>query len=202
MKSSEQRLDFCLQPVGEVSQAFQFLGVQTFQEASCYLQTLPYGRNADRVDARSVLREGKGTCSTKHALLAMLAEENNIPVRLMVGIYLMNKANTPDVGEVLKRYGFAVFGFHASDWSNGWDHLSFLAEKEITPEGIGEEKIRFHQDYLKHWVTSSGVPIKDWRKVWEIREACIAALTHNRNEPPPYHQARGRCSEQINLTTA
>ncbi|MBH8584709.1 transglutaminase domain-containing protein [Thermoactinomyces sp. CICC 10520] len=179
--------------MGEVSQAFQSLGVQTFQEAACYLQALPYGRNANRADARSVLREGKGTCSMKHALLAILAEENNMPVRLMIGIYLMNEDNTPGVGKVLERYGLKeipeahcylrfegqYLDFTRLTGQTNGTPLSFLVEKEITPEGIGEEKIRFHQDYLKHWVTSPCVPIKDWRKVWEIREACIAALTQS-----------------------
>lgn len=194
MKTSEHWLDFCLRPVGEVSRAFQSLGVRTFREAARYVQVLPYGRNIDRADARSVLREGKGTCSTKHALLAMLAKENNIPVRLMVGIYLMNETNTPGVGGVLERHGFKeipeahcylrlnerYLDFTRLTGQMDGVALSFLAEKEIAPEGIGEEKIRFHQDYLKHWVTSPSVPIKDWREVWEIREECIAALEQSK----------------------
>lgn len=116
-----------------------------------------------------------------------------MPVRLMIGIYLMNEDNTPGVGKVLERYGLKelpeahcylrfegqYLDFTRLTGQTNGTPLSFLVEKEITPEGIGEEKIRFHQDYLKHWVTSPSVPIKDWRKVWEIREACIAALTQS-----------------------
>ncbi|WP_124727904.1 transglutaminase domain-containing protein [Staphylospora marina] len=191
MKSVEQWLDACLQPAGDISRAFQSMGVRTFREAARYVQALPYGRNTNRADARSVLREGKGTCSTKHALLAMLAEENKIPVRLMIGIYLMNEANTPGVGNVLTQHGLTAIpeahcylrlneqylDFTRQTGQKDKIPLSFLAEKEIAPNEIGEEKIRFHQDWLKHWVTTSAVPVKDWRKVWEIREACIAALS-------------------------
>ncbi|MBA4552225.1 transglutaminase domain-containing protein [Thermoactinomyces vulgaris] len=140
-----------------MSQAFHSLGVQTFQKAACYLQALPYGRNANRADARSVLREGKGTCSMKHALLAILAEENNMPVRLMIGIYLMNEDNTPGVGKVLERYGLKelpeancylrfegqYLDFTRLTGQTNGTPLSFLVEKEITPEGIGEEKTGF-----------------------------------------------------------
>jgi hypothetical protein len=53
------------------------------------------------------LREGKGTCSTKHALLAVLAHEQDLPVVLTLGIYVMHERNTPGVGAVLTRYGLA-----------------------------------------------------------------------------------------------
>jgi hypothetical protein len=44
-------------------------GITTFQQALEYIHRLPYGRNADRADYRLVLKEGKGTCSTRQALL-------------------------------------------------------------------------------------------------------------------------------------
>ena len=50
--------------------------------AVTYIRRLPYGRNTDRSDILRVLREGKGTCSTKHALLACLAQEQGIPLEL------------------------------------------------------------------------------------------------------------------------
>ncbi|MGI6128050.1 MAG: hypothetical protein ACOYEF_14125 [Planifilum sp.] len=48
--------------------------------AAAYIRRLPYGCNTDRGDFRRVLREGKGTCSTKHALLVRLAQEQGIPL--------------------------------------------------------------------------------------------------------------------------
>ena len=42
---------------------------------------------------RSVLSAGKGTCSTKHALLAAVASEQNIPVALTLGIYEMHRTD-------------------------------------------------------------------------------------------------------------
>jgi hypothetical protein len=58
------------------------------------VRSLPYGRNSDHSDWRLVLGEGRGTCSTKHALLADLARENRRHVALMLGIYEMDEDNT------------------------------------------------------------------------------------------------------------
>jgi hypothetical protein len=82
-----------LRTAGPLSAEIIACGITDFQTAGRYLQALPYGRTADRADFRAVLREGKGTCSTKHALLAALAEEQNVPVVLTVGIYAMHDRN-------------------------------------------------------------------------------------------------------------
>ena len=49
--------------------------------------------------------EGRGTCSTKHALLADLARENRRHVALVLGIYEMDEDNTQEIGTVLDRNG-------------------------------------------------------------------------------------------------
>jgi hypothetical protein len=87
-----------LQSAGPLSAAIMARGSTDFRAAGRYVQGLPYGRTADRADFRAVLRAGKGTCSTKHALLAALAHEQNLPVVLTLGIYDMHARNTPGVG--------------------------------------------------------------------------------------------------------
>jgi len=62
-------------------------------------------RRSSRTNLLAVLEEGRGTCSSKHALLAQLAGDQQLPVALMLGIYLMNERNTPGIGGVLSRYG-------------------------------------------------------------------------------------------------
>ena len=51
-----------------------------------------------------MLSEGLGTYSTKHALLAELAREQQLPVMLTLGIYHMHDRNTPGVDLILTRY--------------------------------------------------------------------------------------------------
>ena len=79
-----------LQSTGAITAAFTARGVFTYREAGRYLYQLLYGRNTDRSDFRLVLPEGRGTCSTKHALLAELASEQHLSVALTLGIYEMN----------------------------------------------------------------------------------------------------------------
>lgn len=93
--------------LGPVSAACIARNIADCRAAGRYLQGLPYGRTADRTNFLAVLREGKGTCSTKHALLAVLAHEQDLPVVLTLGIYVMHERNTPGVGAVLTRYGLA-----------------------------------------------------------------------------------------------
>src|SRR5215216_7192511 len=91
-------------PRGEISEAFMRRGVEDFRGAGRLLQSLPYGRNASPGHPLCVLSEGRGTCSTKHALLARLAVEQDQPIHLALGTYEMCEANTPGVGTVLERY--------------------------------------------------------------------------------------------------
>lgn len=94
-----------LQRPGQVSDGFAAANIDDFGAAARWVHQLPYGRNADRSDYRLVMTERRGTCSTKHALLARLAEEQAIPVFLTLGMFEMDGANTPGVEPVLRRYG-------------------------------------------------------------------------------------------------
>src|SRR5215472_5023270 len=90
---------------GPTTSAFIERGVSTFRDAARFVAALPYGRNSNRSDQLMVLLENKGTCSTKHALLARLAQEQNLPIALCIGIYEMDGRNTPGVGAVLEEHG-------------------------------------------------------------------------------------------------
>src|SRR5215471_3539690 len=93
---------------GRVSAAFLGLLIDDFRRAAQYVRDLPYGRNAATSDMLAVLNERKGTCSTKHALLKALADEQGLPIRLMLGIYEMNARNTPGIGHVAGRTPLAL----------------------------------------------------------------------------------------------
>ena len=80
---------------------FAGLGLGGYRDAARHVRSLPYGRNSDRSDWRLVLAEGRGTCSTKHALLSELARENGRHVALVLGVYEMDGGNTPRIGAVL-----------------------------------------------------------------------------------------------------
>lgn len=97
--------NFDIQPKGVISEAFLHIGIYTFQAATAYICGLPYGRNANKADLLSFFTDGKGTCSTKHAVLKQVAEENGYTdLYLILGIFKMNGQNTPLVGDTLAQY--------------------------------------------------------------------------------------------------
>ena len=83
--------DRYLAHAGDVSAAFRERGCNTIRDAALLVWTLPYGRNTDRADYRRVLCKGRGTCSTKHALIAALAVEQAIAIALQLGIYEIDR---------------------------------------------------------------------------------------------------------------
>ena len=175
---------------GRITRLFREAGVDDFAGAARYLLKLPYGRIADRNRVWLVLTEGRGTCTTKHALLAQLAREQAIDVQLMLGIYEMNERNTPGVGHVLSKYGMeSIPEAHCYLRLNG-SRIDvtgvpvgaepigrFLHEEPITVEQIGEYKNRVHRQFLNEWVAGKqeldGLTNDDF---WRIREECLAAL--------------------------
>lgn len=148
-----------LKPSGQVTTDFTTRGITDFRAAGRYLHMLPYGRTANRADFVAVLCEGKGTCSTKHALLAALAREQNLTVALTLGIYAMHERNTPGVGMVLARSDLAFLpeahcyvtyeGQRVDITRSGVEPTEpisrFLHEETIAPEQIGDYKVMLHR---------------------------------------------------------
>jgi len=177
---------------GPVSTAFRARALGTLRTAARYVRDLPYGRVSDRARPVLVLEERRGTCTTKHALLAMLAAEQGVDLALTVGIYEMNEANTPGVGAVLAAHGLATIpeAHCYLTWQGQRIDVTravaasepiarFLHEERITPAQIGEHKIAMHRRFLEVW-RGHARPELDAEQAWRIREDCIAALSDPR----------------------
>jgi len=175
---------------GPIARLFREVGVDDFAGAARYVLNLPYGRITERSRYWLVLTEGRGTCTTKHALLAELALEQSIDADLILGIYEMSERNTPGIGHVLRRYGLEYIpeahcylrcNGHRVDVTGvppGAEPIArFLHEEPITVEQIGEYKNRVHKTFLAEWKAATkgldGFSVDD---IWRIREECIAAL--------------------------
>jgi hypothetical protein len=185
--------DFPLSEHEPLVQGFLALGLRRFVDAARYVWELPYGRNSDRADFRLVLPEGRGTCSTKHALLAALARAHGQPVKLMLGIYDMHERNTPGVGAVLEREGLpgipeahCYLAVHQRrvDLSRQQPPAAsiaalavFFTEQEIAPEDIGALQEELHRAFLRSWAARRRL---DPERLWRVREACLAALGESR----------------------
>lgn len=178
--------NFALDGRGQLDAAFVALGKLDYHAAARHVRRLPYGRNSDRADYRLVLEEGRGTCSTKHALLAALARDHGLPVELRLGIYEMDGHNTQGVGPVLARYGldgvpeahcYLAYRGARVDLTRAipTDPIEdYLYEETIEPAGIGTHKVGIHRRFVREWASERGL---DFRLVWRIREECIGALS-------------------------
>jgi hypothetical protein len=167
---------------------FRACGATSYHDAAALIWHLPYGRTSDRADPTLVLSEGRGTCSTKHALLAQLAAEHGQPVELVLGIYLMGEANTPGTGAALAANGLDAIpeahcylraGGQRIDLTHppgrlpGEPIAAFLHEEPIVPHQIGAYKQELHRRFLEAWAPATPFSVAE---LWAIREACIAAL--------------------------
>lgn len=181
--------NFRISEEGSVSDRFRKKGIDTFHDAVRYIHNLPYGRNRSPEKPFTIIMEGKGTCSTKHACLKQLAEENNInSIEFRMAIYAMNGVNTPGVKAVLDHYKLAyileahTYLFYAGDrfdythpgindmqWEN-----DILIEIDIDADQIGNWKKEYHKSVLADWVQRDIPYTVD--EIWKIREECIQTL--------------------------
>lgn len=178
-----------LVPGGAIVAAFCAVGAQTYRDAAHLVYRLPYGRTSSQDNLTAALTESRGTCSTKHALLAQLAIEQRLPVALMLGIYLMNERNTPGVGALLGHHGlveipeahcYLMCRFSRIDVTR--EHAlraapiaALLHEEEIAPAQISLYKIQTHQEFLRDWLVTARLT-KTPDELWQVREDAALAV--------------------------
>jgi hypothetical protein len=95
-------LDFPITGSGPCSTHAREIGYTNFARLAEYVRMLPYGRVEVDAAGLSVLRQERGTCSSKHRFLAIVAREcGHTEVTLTLGLYQMSERNTPGVGPIL-----------------------------------------------------------------------------------------------------
>lgn len=183
---------------GIVSEHFLSKNIHDFDSACHYISMLPYKRNTDKHDILCVFNDLGGTCSTKHAILRKLALENNYAeIKLMLGIFKMDAEYTRKIKNTLEKfnlkyipeahnylgiegtyYDFTTVNSNYHDFKN-----KLLIEKEIEYNQIAEEKVLFHQDFLKKWIDAEYLDYEVY-EIWKIREQCIQDLQNKDDEEP------------------
>jgi len=156
-----------------------------------HVRLLPYGRNSSRSDLSTVLKEGVGSCSSKHAFLAQVAIENEIKdITLVLGVYKMSQANTPGIGKLIDAAGLTYIPeahcylriagkpIDVTNSSSNIDKVivDLLEEKEIRPEFVAHDKPAYHRNYIDQWVIANTISLSG-DEVWSIREQCIKRLS-------------------------
>lgn len=155
-----------------------------------YTNNLPYGRNSNREDFSLVLKENKGTCSSKHAFLKKIADLNGFNnVQLILGMYKMNHLNTPKISNTILNKGLEYIPeahcylrlnnqrIDITSTNSDIDNLvnDIIEEIEIEPEQVGNFKVAYHKNFLKNWILQENIQMS-FDEVWTIREICIKKL--------------------------
>jgi hypothetical protein len=89
---------------GIISEKFLSLGIDNLWNACQYVQDLKYGYNSNKDDILILFKEGYGSCTTKHAVIATLALELGIPIFKSTGIYAMNEEIVTGADIILNKY--------------------------------------------------------------------------------------------------
>jgi len=180
-----------LENKGILSKRLLELEVFTFLDAIQFVKNLPYGRTVDRANPDLVLKELKGTCSTKHAILKKVAVELRLSnVKLYLCMFKMDEVNTPKLSAILNKYAIQYIPeahcvlqidsdfIDLTNATSNYDNLKddVLELVEIQPEQIGEFKIDYHRSYLKKWLKESNYEYS-FEEFWDIREECIKVLS-------------------------
>jgi hypothetical protein len=192
-----ESFSFHIMENGPLSKEVRRNGFSEFYAFAVNVRNIPYGRPSDSTNFLSVLNENRGTCSSKHRLLAALAHEcGHTEIELVVGIYEMSEENTPGVGSILVdasvvsipeahcylrvadcRYDFTGL---TGGVSSPFDAL--LSENVVLPLNLSEKKLALHQQAMIPWAAKHQL---SFSQAWEVREACIDALTANRRRKKP-----------------
>ena len=188
----EVNFNFEIKSRKQISQLFVNHNCFDFYSASEYVRNLPYARNLDKENLSTVFTDQCGTCSTKHALLKTLTEENNqSDYKLILGIFRMNGKNTPKIKSVLENYNLKyipeahnylkfknqILDFTKKNSSENDFINDLLEEVEIGSNQITQFKIEFHKNYLKNWLSENHKIPYSLDELWKIRELCIKSLS-------------------------
>ncbi len=191
-KIYEMTYNFKINSDQEISQLFKQNNCYDFYSASELIRNFPYRRNLNKDKLATVFSDNCGTCSTKHAVLKILAEENHqTDFKLILGIFRMNGNNTPKIKSVLEAYNldyfpeahnYLKFNNQILDFtkrnSSEQDFIdNLLEETEIQAHQINHFKIEFHKNYLRKWLSENPQILYSLDELWQIREKCIKALS-------------------------
>jgi len=104
MDSYEYLPDKEIEPLGDISKKFLEIGIKSFRDACVYVHDIEYGYNSNYDDKMIFFKENKGSCTSKHATIAGLAEELDIPLYKYVCVYKFTEEITTGAKDILEKY--------------------------------------------------------------------------------------------------
>lgn len=166
--------------IGVVSTTFGNLNIESFHAACQYVHDVPYGYNSTREDILILFKEGYGSCTTKHAVIATLAEELCIPVHKMIGIYAMTEDIVSGTQVILEKYHipylpmihcYLVYRAYRIDLTEGNMNgknrpiEEFLYTEQVIPNISEKDEYLLYKNALKSHILNRremvGIPLND-----------------------------------------
>lgn len=192
MDSYDKLPDAKITPQGEISKKFLKMGIASFKEACIYVHKMEYGYNSTYDDDMILFKEKKGTCTTKHAIIAGLASELDISLKKNVGVYRFTEEITTGVQEILNKYEipyvpmvhcFLVYNDYRFDLTEGNDNgkktsiKEFIQTREVEPFITRKDEYLWFKKVLKEKV----LPLEemkgiDQKTLLKAREESIILL--------------------------
>jgi hypothetical protein len=150
-----------------ISEKFINLKIKNFWDACKYVHELPYGYNSTTDDILILFKEGYGSCTTKHAVIATLAEELDIAVHKMIGIYAMNEEIVTGTNRILEKYHlpylpmihcFLIYDDYRVDLTEGNNNgknrsiEDFLFTEKVIPNFSEKHEYLLYRKALKNYI--------------------------------------------------
>ena len=167
--------DLPLTPNGMFSRYFLKLQpeemIKTFKDACLYVHRMPYGYNSDREDKWGLFKENMGSCTTKHGVIATLADELGIPMHKHVGVYQFNEEICTGAAKILDKYQipyipmthcFLVFQQYRFDLTEGnhngknFPINDLIQEEKVIPFISGKNEYLLFKRILREIILPSG----------------------------------------------
>ena len=177
---------------GIVSRKFLDLGISRFIDACRYVHHLPYGYNSDRDDLMILFKEGMGSCTTKHAVIATLAQELGLPIVKIIGIYRMVEKIVTGTDSILDRYNLPYLPMvHCFlEYDNHWIDLTegnhngknqsidnFLYTQTVVPNiSAKEEYLLYRKALTNRILVGDELPGIQLKQVLQAREEGLELL--------------------------
>ena len=170
MDSYKYLPDFEIKNSGRISTKFLELGIKSFKEACNYVHRMEYGYNTNYEDDTILFKECKGTCTTKHGVIALLAKEHDVPLFRYVGIYKFTEEISSGANTILEKYKlpfiamihcFLVYQQNRFDLTegnfNGKNHPihDFIDTRQVSPNFSQKDEYLWYKQVLNKKVLPS-----------------------------------------------
>lgn len=195
MDSYDYLPDKEINALGKISKKFLELGITSFKDACEYVHNQEYGYITDYDDEMIFFKENRGTCTTKHGVIAALAEELNIPLYKNVGVYKFTEEISTGANEIMIKYNvpyapmvhcFLVYDKYRFDLTEGNNNgkktsiEEFIHTEKVIPFISRKDEYLLLKRVLKEKILPShemkGI---DERTLLKAREESITLLKKN-----------------------